>query len=387
MDAETGSVPDPRAHGVSRARGFLPDDDPLVSFSDDPVPPGAAGALDALDALVDALPEHLADGTLRDRTRALEPVDPAVVDDLTDRQVVRLRQVAGFLASAHVHAIDADPVDSIPAGLAVPLYEASDRLDQKPMLAYDTQGLHNWHLRDPREGFAVDNVDAVVSFTGLDDERWFYAVHVAIEAAAGRALVAAGDAYQGVHDDDRALVEAACREIAESLGECTRIMQRMTEGNDPAVFATDYRPYFDGFDDVVYEGVDALSGPQSYRGGSGAQSSVLPALDGALDVDHAATSLLDHLRDMREYMPPEHRALVADFEAASGLREYVAGSDPALVDAYNDAIDALHDFRKIHLSQVVQYIVAATGDATGTGGTDFMQFLGTMRNETADTGL
>jgi hypothetical protein len=86
----------------------------------------------------------------------------------------------------------------------------------------------------------------------------------------------------------------------------------------------------------------------------------------------------------------------------------VADSDPAVVDAYtdavnayndavdaytdavnayNDAVDALHDFLKIHLSQVPQYVVAATGDATGTGGTDFVQFLGTTWNETADTGL
>jgi indoleamine 2,3-dioxygenase len=387
MDSQAESLPDPRAHGVSRARGFLPDDDPLAAFGDAPVQPGAGDVLNELDALAAALPDHLADGDLRERTRALDPVDATVVDDLTDRQVVRLRQVAGFLASAHVHAVDRGPVDSIPAGVAVPLYEASTRLDRKPMLAYDTQGLHNWRLRDPDDGFTVENLDALVSFTDLDDERWFYAVHVAIEAAAGRGLVAAADAHRGVHDDDRALVEAACREIAESLGECTRVMQRMTEGNDPAVFATEYRPYFDGFDDVVYDGVDALDGPQSYRGGSGAQSSVLPALDGALAIDHAATNLIEHLRDMRTYMPPEHRALVAAFEAADGLREYVADSDSALVDAYNDAIDALHDFRKIHLSQVVQYIVAATGDATGTGGTDFMQFLGTMRNETADTGL
>jgi indoleamine 2,3-dioxygenase len=387
MSSQNGLVPDPRAHGLSRARGFLPDDDPLVAFGDDPVPSGAGDALDALDALAAALPEHLADGRLRERTCALDPIDPAVVDDLTDRQVVRLRQVAGFLASAHVHAVDRDPVDSIPAGVAVPLYEASTRLDRKPMLAYDTQGLHNWRLHDPDDGFTVENLDALVSFTDLDDERWFYVVHVAIEAAAGRALVAAADAHRGDGDDDRALVEAACRDIAESLGECTRVMQRMTEGNDPAVFATEYRPYFDGFDDVVYDGVDALDGPQSYRGGSGAQSSVMPALDGALAIDHAATNLVEHLRDMRAYMPPEHRALVAAFEATDGLRAYVADSDPAVVDAYNDAIDALHDFRKIHLSQVVQYIVAATGDATGTGGTDFMQFLGTMRNETADTGL
>jgi len=387
MDSRHGPVPDPRAHGVSRARGFLPDDDPLLAFDDDPVPPGADDALDALDALAAALPDLLADGGLRERTRALDPIDPAAVDDLTDRQVVRLRQVAGFLASAHVHAVDREPVDAIPAGVAVPLSEASARLDRKPMLAYDTQALHNWRVRDPADGFAVENLDALVSFTALDDERWFYAVHVAIEAAAGRALVAAADAHRGVRDDDRAVVEGACREIAESLGECTRVMQRMTEGNDPAVFATEYRPYFDGFDDVRYEGVGPLDGPQSFRGGSGAQSSVMPALDGALAVDHAATTLIDHLRDMRAYMPPEHRALVAAFEAADGLRAYVADSDPTVVDAYNDAVDALHDFRKVHLSQVVQYIVAATGDATGTGGTDFMRFLGTMRDETADTGL
>jgi hypothetical protein len=115
-----------------------------------------------------------------------------------------------------------------------------------------------------------------------------------------------------------------------------------------------------------------------------------PVPDGAsdaLDVEHATTNLIDHLRDMRPYMPPAHRELVVAFETTTRLRDYVADTDPALVDAYNDVIDALHDFRKIHLSQVLQYIVAATGDATGTGGTNFMEFLATMRTETADTGL
>ena len=54
--------------------------------------------------------------------------------------------------------------------------------------------------------------------------------------------------------------------------------------------------------------------PRQYYGASGAQSSILPALDAALGVAHPPGWLRDYLQTMRLHMPRKHRAFLADIE-------------------------------------------------------------------------
>lgn len=373
--------------GVDERRGFLPDPDPLEGFDvarhDRPV----GDYLARLDDLGETLPDRLQSGDLRPAVRALDPPPAGLLEALNRRETVRLRQVTAFLASAHVNAAGRDPVDRLPAGVAVPLYRSSARLGVEPILAYDVLCLHNFRRRDPAGGFAVENLETVQRFTRHDDERWFVAVHVAIEAAAASALTACARAQHAIGRDDpegRQSLRRALGTMAASLEAQTDVMRRMTEGNDPGVFASAFRPYFEGFDGVVYEGVDALGGePQSFRGGSGAQSSVLPALDATLGVEHRETALLAVLGDMRSYMPPGHRRAIDAFESGPDVRPYVAalGEEP-LVAAFNRCVDRLGEFRRVHFGQVVQYIREVTDEAGGTGGTDFVPFLEGMREET-----
>lgn len=247
--------------------------------------------------------------------------------------------------------------------------------------------LQNFRRRDPAAGFAVENLETVQRFTSHDDERWFVAVHVAIEAAAAPALTACARAQHAIARDDpegRESLRRGLETMAGSLEVQTEVMRRMTAGNDPAVFASAFRPYFDGFEGIVYEGVDALGGePQSFRGGSGAQSAVLPALDATLGVEHRQTALLSALGEMRSYMPPAHRGAIAAFESGPDVRRYVAarGEEP-LVAAFNRCVDRLGEFRRVHFGQVVQYIREVTDETAGTGGTDFVPFLERMREET-----
>lgn len=383
MDRTSRGVTPPK--GVDGERGFLPAEDPLPRFDAD----GHAGPIGAylseFDELGDSLPERLRSGDLRPAVESLETPPDGTFEALADREVVRLCLLAGVAASGYVHRIGGDPVDRLPAGAAVPLYRASRRLGRKPILSYDLLCLHNFRRLDPDRGFAVENLRPVQRFTDLDDERWFVAIHVAIEAAAAPALVACSRAQAAVRADDPATVRDALTTVADSLEEQTAIMRRMTEGNDPAAFATEFRPYYGGFDGVVFEGVDELDrAPQTLRGGSGAQSCVLPSIDAALGVDHEATALVEKLLDMRTYMPERHRAAVDAYEADVDVRPYVAASDDgALRDAFNRCVDRLESFREVHFGQVVQYIRETTGDTTGTGGTDFVSFLGDMAEETA----
>lgn len=373
--------------GVDGRRGFLPDPDPLEGFDvarhDRPV----GDFLAALDELGETLPERLRSGDLRPAVRALDPPPAGLLEALSRRETVRLRQVTAFLASAHVNALGRDPVDRLPAGVAVPLYRSSARLGVEPILAYDVLCLHNFRRRDPADGVAVENLETLQRFTHYDDERWFVAVHVAIEAAAAPALTACARALGAIARDDpagRETVREALETMATSLEAQTDVMRRMTAGNDPAVFAASFRPYFDGFDGVVYGGVEALGGdPQSFRGGSGAQSAVLPAFDATLGIEHRETALLSALGDLRSYMPPAHRRAIRAFESGPDVRRYVAArrGEP-LVAAFNRCVDRLGAFRRVHFGQVVQYIREVTDETAGTGGTDFVPFLEGMREET-----
>lgn len=370
---------------ITERRGFLPDEDPLARFDVDRHDGAVGDYLSTLDGLGDRLPTLLEDGESRAAIEALDAPPEGLFEALSDRECVRLCLLSGFFASGYVHEVGSGPVDSLPEGVAVPLYRTSRRLGRKPILAYDLLALHNFRRVDPAEGVVLDNLDTLLEFTTLSDERWFVLVHVAIEAAAGPGLVAAAEAQDAVRQDDPAAVRAGLETVAASLADQTRIMSRMTEGNDPDVFATAFRPYYEGFDDLVYEGVAAFDGePQSFRGGSGAQSCVLPSLDAALGIDHQATVLMEKLLDIRTYMPQSHRSVIDAFEAGPDLRAYVAErSDPDLTAAFNDCVDRLKQFRTVHFGQVIQYIRAQTDDTTGTGGTDYMEFLGQMESETS----
>ncbi|WP_290812437.1 indoleamine 2,3-dioxygenase [Halovivax sp.] len=382
MSRSTADVLD--HHAISAERGFLPEADPPARFDVDGHEPSVAEYLRAVDRLGAELPERIDEGTFRPAVEGLETPPDGTFGVLTDREATRLCMLCGFFASAYVHELGADPVDRLPAGAAVPLYRTSRRFEREPILSYDVLCLHNWKRRDPAAGFDPENLEAVQRFTALDDERWFVVIHVAIEARAGAALRACARAQRAVREDEPDALVGSLGTVADSLEAQTAIMRRMTEGNDPEAFANRYRPYYEGFDELVYEGVEAFEGtPRTYRGGSGAQSSALPSIDAALGIDHASTALIEKLFDMRSYMPATHRTVIDAFDAGPDVEPYVAASDRRdLREAYNRCVEELAAFREVHFGQVIQYIREVTGDTTGTGGTDYVRFLREMTAET-----
>ena len=371
---------------ITEETGFLPSEDPLVQFEPDTHRQSTRSYLATLDELGRDLPDLLEACEARPRIEALPDPPDGLLDELSDREVVRLCLLSGFFASGYVNQFDSEPADRLPAGVAMPLYRTSKRLGRKPMLSYDLLCLHNFQRLDAGNGLTLDNLDTVQQFTTYPDERWFVIVHVAIEAAAGSGLVATAHAQQAARQDDPESVCAHLDTVADSLDAQTAYMSRMTEGNDPAVFATEFRPYYGGFEDVVYEGVDELGGePQTLRGGSGAQSCVLPSLDSALGIEHTSTALLEKLLDMRTYMPKRHRTVIDAFADDVDLRSYVLETGtPELETSFNRCLDELQRFRNVHFGQVMQYIASQTGDTTGTGGTDYSKFLGKLEEETAE---
>lgn len=354
---------------VSPEFGFLPDEPALRSLNSGTL------ALQRLDELGSDLPSHIETDQFRSIVRDLELPDPARFDELSRLELTRVYTVSGFLASAYAHQIDRDPEQTIPGGVAVPLYESAHRLDRTPVLSYDAYVLYNWRRVDPAVGMRPHNLESLVNFVDLRDEEWFIATHAAIEAAAAPALVGIGETQQGILDGDDDRVRRALRAIEESLRVIIPLLDRMEEHNDPERYGHGFRPYLEALNGVVFEGVPALDGPQTFRGASGAQSSIFPALDAAIGIDHGSNQLVHHLRCLRADMPPEHRAFIQAAADGPAIREFAAGADDDVQEAFNECIDLLVDFRERHIGVVEMFITRVLGDTTGTGGTPYADFL------------
>jgi indoleamine 2,3-dioxygenase len=145
---------------------------------------------------------------------------------------------------------------------------------------------------------------------------------------------------------------------------------------------------------VRYDGVEAYGGaPQQFRGETGAQSSIIPALDAVLGITHKNDPLRPYLMEMRDYMPREHRAFIATLEQGPAVREYVLAhrdTEPALREAYNACVHWITEFRTKHLEYAARYIHQQSQHGmdnptnVGTGGTPFMPYLKKHRDETLE---
>ena len=122
------------------------------------------------------------------------------------------------------------------------------------------------------------------------------------------------------------------------------------------------------------DGGEAVWRTERYFGETGAQSSVVPALDAALGIGMSEDELLPYLLAMREYMPPEHAAFIDALERGPRLREAVRrANDDALTAAYDRCVSALVAFRKLHFELAFTYVrqwdSRKDDEIQGTGGT------------------
>lgn len=93
-------------------------------------------------------------------------------------------------------------------------------------------------------------------------------------------------------------------------------------------------------------------------------------------------------------MPPAHQKFLHSLESKSSVREFVLSEgDDNLQEIYNKCVDAMVSLRKYHLNIVAKYIVIQSKKTQsseepseavnkGTGGTDVMKFLKSVRDTT-----
>ena len=279
----------------------------------------------------------------------------------------------------------------IPKNISKTWYKISQKLDRPPILSYASYALNNWKLQDVNKPFDLENIRILQNFLGGMDEDWFIMIHIAIEQEAKEILNNLKTYYLDKNEDQSYLENALV-----SIKKINQIMNRMPEKCDPFIYYNRVRPYIFGWKNnpatpngVIYEGVEEYGGtPQLFRGETGAQSSIVPALDALLGVTHSNDPLKEYLDEMRLYMPKEHRNLLNDLDQWSENNRSKSIREDSSVLLSDEIIKEVHAFRNKHLEYARIYIHEQSlsnqnnSNVVGTGGTPFMKYLDKHLQET-----
>lgn len=345
----------------------------------------AADACSKLNGLASSLPELIKAGHVRSALKELDVFDVSQLEKVEDFRVIeRAFQIYAHFANAYVWCDENNPADHIPKGVAVPLVVLSKIVERPPILPYATTSLSNFRRLDPAGDLTVDNLACIQKLVDIHDESWFHLIHVEIEAHAAKAVHACIAATKAIESEDATLVESELARVPIAFGKMIDTFKRIAEKCSPDIYYFTLRPYLFGFTDVVYEGVDEFEGaPQTFRGESGAQSSVIPSIKAYLGLQHESGGLTEHLEIMKSYMPKPHRELLAQIDSSTIRSFVIARKDEGLKKVFNECIESVFEFRSLHLRMANGFIAKKVANPIGTGGTEFMYWLKQLRDETA----
>ena len=376
-------------------QGFLPQKVPSKSYS------VQSESCDRIQEIASNLPKLLLTGKVQSTIDKLSPKDLSI-DDLLINQASQDLKLAmshlSFIAHAYIWG-DNKPNESIPSVLADPWVKVANNQGRPPILSYASYCLDNWFLIDPDEAISLENVGLINNFLGGVDEDWFVTIHVCIENAAADAMAACAEIAMLETDSPENKSIDLLNRIVISMKKVNEIFARMPEKCDPYIYYHRVRPFIFGTKDnpdlkngLIYKG-EFKNQPQFFRGETGAQSSIIPSLDGALQITHTKDHLRHYLNEMRDYMPPKHREFMEVLEKNSQVKKIIKGSKK-LTSLYNDCLEEIRAFRAMHLEYAGTYIFKQAqiknpfgrggSTITGTGGTPFMAYLKKHRDETED---
>ena len=373
-------------------KAFLPNKDPLKKYITQ------SRSLQKLEHIASELPKLLLTGKVQKTIDGLSKNALSIKPLLKTNNIqeINLSMVhLSFIAHAYIWG-GKKPSKLLPEVVAKPWVEVSNILGRPPILSYASYCLDNWYRIDKKQEISLENVALITNFLGGVDEDWFVTIHVCIEHAAKDAIAAAYEISKLKSNKDNKL-DDGLRRIIMSLREVNSIFSRMPEKCDPYVYYHRVRPFIFGTKDnpdlkkgLIYEN-QFKNKPQFFRGETGAQSSIMPFLDGALGIYHTKDHLRHYLNEMRDYMPPEHRKMIEEVESISSAKELI-DSSKSLKIKYNKCLEEIRRFRALHLEFAASYIHKqsqiknpfGTGGSTikGTGGTPFMKYLKKHRDET-----
>ncbi|GAB1321010.1 hypothetical protein MFIFM68171_11220 [Madurella fahalii] len=368
------------------SNGFLPEVVPLDRLPDPYYSPW--------ESLAESLSDYLEDRTLRSRVDQLPVLSAEHL--ASEAEWRRACVILGFLTHAYIWGGE-KAAEILPPSITVPLLSVSSHLGIPPVATYASVNLWNFRTTNPTLDLTdLDSVHALHTFTGTEDESWFYMVSVAMEAQGAYIIPVMLQALEAVARRDYATITRSLAELAACIRKLGLLLDRMDEKCNPSVFYHRIRPFLAGSKNMASAGLpcgvfyDEGHGKGQWRqlrGGSNGQSSLIQFLDIALGVEHAAHGNgspdkvaarggeaggkeMSFHQEVRAYMPEPHRRFLQHVTESypGGMRKGVvelgeaaagAASEEllALQEAFQTATNALAEFRNKHLQMVARYII------------------------------
>ncbi|XP_036694362.1 indoleamine 2,3-dioxygenase 1 [Balaenoptera musculus] len=365
---------------------------------------------DAWISIAKNLPELIKNGQLR---AEVEKLTTFSIDGLQGHKSQRLAHlVLGYITMAYVWGEgDGDVRKVLPSNIAVPYCKVSEKLGLPPILVYADCVLANWKKKDPSGPMTYENMDILFSFPGGDCGKGFFLVSLVVETAAASAIKVIPIIFNAIQREDPDTLQKALLDITSCLHKALEIFHQIHEYVDPDLFFNVLRIYLSGWkgnpllsEGLLYEGV--WDTPKKFAGGSAAQSSIFQCFDILLGIQHTvggvpSDSAAKFLQEMRTYMPSAHQNFLRSLESGPSVRKFVLSKgDATLQEIYNECVQAMVSLRDYHLQIVVKYIVIPASrpskkkqtskepsepKSKGTGGTDIMGFLKTVRSTTVNS--
>ncbi|XP_006900361.1 PREDICTED: indoleamine 2,3-dioxygenase 1 [Elephantulus edwardii] len=349
------------------------------------------------------IPDLISSGKLRAEVEKLPQLS---IDDLQEHKAQRLAHLAlGYITMAYVWDQGQDVRKVLPCNIAIPYCGLSEILGLPPILVYADCVLANWKKIESDGPMIYENMDILFSFPGGDTGKGFFLVSLLVEMEAASAIKEIPIIFNAIENQDQDTLRESLNKITYCLQNALEVFDQMHKHVDPNLFFNVLRIYLSGWkgnpklsEGLLYEGV--WDNPKQFAGGSAAQSSIFQCFDVLLGIQHSAggESAFEFLQEMRTYMPPAHRRFLLSLEEGPSVRDFVSSmGDSELKAAYNECVKLLVSLRHYHLKIVHKYIISPAKQQQllkqksenpsepknkGTGGTDVMDFLTTVKKTT-----
>jgi indoleamine 2,3-dioxygenase len=301
--------------------------------------------------------------------------------DLNDVEKERAYAALTFVAARHL-ASQSPVHPTLPLELSVPLLAIARDLDRKPTLTYGSYVLSNWLGEVSPHRVEADDVVVPLTFTDTESERWFIAIHIAIESLAPDAVSAVSAIHDGLSEADVSRAVDGLEVLQEVVHTAATILPTMLDRLDPEVFRGAIRPYLFGFADVRFAGCG--NELHTYTGESGAQSGLFRYIDALVKPASRTQSMRETIASFVSYAPAEHQTAIHSAARIGALLQTRVQASERLRIAQDVLRLNLRTFRTRHLD-IVKTVIKPSDGPTGTGGTSYNPWLSELVSEAGPT--
>ncbi|KAL2802050.1 Indoleamine 2,3-dioxygenase [Aspergillus granulosus] len=390
-------IPVPGDYEISLERGFLPQLLPLKRLPDRYYSPW--------EEIMKNLPGLISQKNLRYQVERLPLLSTFKLRSREEWQ--RAYVCLTFIANGYIWGGDR-PIQTVPSSIAIPLFDVCKQLNTPPIATYTSLCLWNYGLSRPdQDTYLPDNLVSINTFTGAQDEEWFYLISVAIERRAAPTIPLMLRAISHAYTENIEGLTICLSEFTSHIEDLCQLLERMYERCDPNIFYNNIRRFFlgskameqFGLNGKLYYDCRTAKRVRSFHGASNAQSPLIQFFDVVLGIDHSPMEPAKglhggYLQQSRLYMSGPHRRFIEDVAKIAVIKDYVQALPNIydLQDAYCRCRNALRVLRDKHLQMAHRYIVVPSKQAIstesvisslrGSGDTDFLPFLKQIRDET-----